>query len=418
MTPEITIEALGSGDRAAMLDLDQSAFAFDGRDLDPEAETTRIEWDRSWAARRDGRLGGIYVVFSFGLTVPARAQTLATISPVAGLSWVAVHPDHRRRGVLSAMIRHHFDDIHEGGRGEAVSCLFASEPAIYGRFGYGLSTESVCLTLPSRSALRALPEPGDVSTCFEAVDQARHGEIVRAVYAASCLQRPGHTLRPASHLDRQLEDLPARRPAGAESLKILVAERRGEPTGYALLRRTASWGKVSPEGSLRVVDLHATDPASAHALWRRALDFDLMAEVSTPPLAMDDPLLVWAGESRAAAHPGYRLWTRLIDVGPALAARGYSTDLEVILDVSDEMCPWNAGRWQLTADSRGATCERTACSADVALDVRELGSAYLGGTTLAGLAAAGLVRELTPGALVACSTAWRSPVLPATPYMF
>ncbi len=418
MEADITVAALGSADRAVMLEIDQSAFAFDGRDLDPEAETAWIEWDRAWGASRDGTLGGIYTVFSFGLTVPGRPPQLTAVIPAAGLSWVAVHPDHRRRGLLTAMIRHHFDDVREGRRGEVVSCLFASEPTIYGRFGYGLSTESARVSLPSRSALRALPDPGDVTTRFEAVDRAVHDQIVREVYAASCRQRPGNTLRPAAHLDRQLEDRPVRRPAGAEALKILVAERRGQPTGYALLRRTASWGKLSPEGKLRVVDLQAVDPQSAHALWRRALDFDLMEEVTTPPLAPDDRLLVWAGESGPTAHPGEGLWTRLVDVERALAARGYATGIDVVLEVTDDRCPWNAGRWHLAADTDGATCERTTAAADLALDVRELGSAYLGGATLVGLGSAGLVQELTAGALAACSTAWRSPVMPATPYMF
>lgn len=103
--------------------------------------------------------------------------------------------------------------------GEAVSCLFASEPAINGRFGYGWSTESVCVALPSRSALRALPERGNVTTRFEAVDQARHGAIVRAVYAASCLQRLGHTLRPAPHLDRQRGPVAAGRRCAGDNLR-------------------------------------------------------------------------------------------------------------------------------------------------------------------------------------------------------
>src|SRR5690606_34146731 len=55
---------------------------------------------------------------------------------VSGLTWVGVHPAHRRRGILSAMIDHHLAQCRE--RGEAISALFAAEAAIYGRFGYGL----------------------------------------------------------------------------------------------------------------------------------------------------------------------------------------------------------------------------------------------------------------------------------------
>ncbi len=143
-----------------------------------------------------------------------------------------------------------------------------------------------------------------------------------------------------------------------------------------------------------------------------------MTEVMTPGLPLDDPLLVWAEEANPASTPGHSLWTRVVDVDAALTARGYAADLDVVLEVSDLLCPWNAGRWRLVAGADGSTCERTTAAADLTLDIRELGSAYLGGTTLVALGAAGLVDEHTPGALTATSAAFRSPVLPATPYMF
>lgn len=55
--------------------------------------------------------------------------------PASGLTWVGVHPGHRRRGILRAMIEGHFRRSVE--RGEAISTLFSAEMPIYGRFGYG-----------------------------------------------------------------------------------------------------------------------------------------------------------------------------------------------------------------------------------------------------------------------------------------
>lgn len=418
MPAEIVIQPLTSSDRDDVLEIDQSAFGFDGRDLDPEGDTAVIEWDRAFGARHDDALGGIYVVFSFGIGVPARAPDRASVIPAAGLSWVAVHPDHRRQGLLTAMMRHHLRDVHDGGRGEAVSCLFASEASIYGRFGYGLATQSQRLTLSTGAALRQPRDLGRVTTRFEAARADVHDAIVKQVYDGECLLRPGHTARPAAHWRRHLEDPVSRRPGGAEALKVLIAERDGLPTGYAVVRRVASWGEHSPEGKLQVHDLQALDPQSAFALCRRLLDFDLMAEVTTPGLPLDHPLIVWAGEAGVSVRPGHSLWTRLVDVGPALAARGYAGDLDVVLDVSDEHCPWNVGRWRLAVGADGAECERTDAAPDLALDVRELGSVYLGGITLASLSDSGLVDEITPGAVDACSHAFRSALLPATPYMF
>ena len=138
MPTDVTIEPLTSTDRDALLRLNQSAFAFDDRAVDPEPDTAVIEWDRAWGASHDGELAGIYVVFSFGLTVPGMTPAAATVVPMAGLSWVAVHPDHRRHGVLRAMVSHHLSGVRDAGRGEAVSCLFASEAGIYAAAGHGL----------------------------------------------------------------------------------------------------------------------------------------------------------------------------------------------------------------------------------------------------------------------------------------
>jgi predicted acetyltransferase len=108
----------------------------------------------------------------------------------------------------------------------------------------------------------------------------------------------------------------------------------------------------------------------------------------------------------------------VIDLPGALTSRGYPSEVDVVLDVTDARCPWNAGRWRLSAGPTGSTCEPTRDPADLALDVRELGATYLGGVTFETLGRADLVEERTAGALAACSAAFRASVLPATPYMF
>jgi predicted acetyltransferase len=90
----------------------------------------------------------------------------------------------------------------------------------------------------------------------------------------------------------------------------------------------------------------------------------------------------------------------------------------VVFEVEDSFCPWNAGRWRLSGDAKGASCERTTDSADLALSVRELGAAYLGGVSLAALAAAGRVRELRQGALAEASVGFASTVAPWLPHGF
>ena len=93
----------------------------------------------------------------------------------------------------------------------------------------------------------------------------------------------------------------------------------------------------------------------------------------------------------------------------------------MVLEVTDELLPGNAGRWRLRAagpDGGARSASGRSEPADLALDVRELGAAYLGGTRLGTLAAAGLVRELRPGTLVALSAAMTWDPAPWCPRIF
>jgi predicted acetyltransferase len=413
---------LGSADAHALLWNDQAAFVFP---IDPDVELDFIEWDRTFGVRHGEELTGTYTVFSLSVALPGGPRASSTCDvAMAGLSWVAVHPGYRRRGVLTTMIRHHLRTLHDEGR-EAVSGLHASETAIYGRFGYGLATVGLRLSLGRGAALRELAAPDDeaarsLRVRFETADPARHGQLVHDLYTRSCARRAGMVRRTQALTLADLRDTP-RELERNDPLRILVAERDGEPTGYAVVRRTMRWQDSAPEGTVEVRELAAIDSPTEHRLWRAVTDFDLTTRTSVERLALDDPLLSWLVDARTVKPTRVdQLWLRVVDVDRALAARGYACDLDIVLDVRDDLCPWNAGRWRLRARADGtpATCDRTDDAPDVSLDVRELGAVLAGGTTVASLARAGLVREHRDGAADALSGAMRAPLEPATTYLF
>jgi len=113
-------------------------------------------------------------------------------------------------------------------------------------------------------------------------------------------------------------------------------------------------------------------------------------------LPLDHPLFLLLAEPRRLRFSvGDGLWVRLVDVGGALSARTYRGGAAVVVEVADAFCPWNAGRWRVSA----AGAERTDERADLACDVTALGSVYLGGFTWARLRQACRVQELRPGGL-------------------
>ncbi|MFE6689890.1 GNAT family N-acetyltransferase [Streptomyces sp. NPDC057743] len=348
--------------------------------------------------------------FSFGLTVPGGAE-VAT----AGVTTVGVLPTHRRRGVLRSMMRHQLADVHE--RGEALAALTATEPAIYGRFGYGPATQELRMSVDTvRLAAPELPGVDDVR--LRLVDPVAGLAQCERVYEQLVPTRPGMLARRPGWARRGVLDPEAER-QGAGQLQCVLAEVDGAVRGYARYAVKPDWDHAGPRGVVQLRQLDALDPVVHAALWRHLFGIDLTASVVTRSRPVDEALLHLVPDQRRL-DVGVReaLFLRPVEVGAALAARTYRAPVDVVLEVTDDFCPWNAGRWRLSGDAKGASCERTTDPAELALSVRELGSAYLGGFTLSALAGAGRVREVRPGALAAASLAFGSDPAPWLPHGF
>jgi len=390
-----------------------------------EQERGVFEFDRSLAAFDGSTIVGTTAVYSFQLTVPG-----GTVG-AGGVTFVSVRPSHRRRGILSAMMRHQLAD--SAARGEPVAALFASESGIYGRYGYGCASGELRLTI--RRGEGAL-SPAVASGAGTDGAGAGHGRVVlRAgppeelrselakVYDAAVPHRPGMMARDERWWQFTVADPESRR-RGRGPLKCLLAGDEAGPHGYALYRTKPEWTDDElPSGVLSVRELISADAAATAALWSDLLTRDLIGEVVAYKRPVDDPLLdMLADRRRARAYLTDGLWIRLIDLAAALARRRYSCAADVVIEVTDELLPANAGRWRLQcpgpADGGAASCERTSAAADIALPVTALGAGYLGGTRLAALAAAGLVTERKRGALARLSAAMYSDPAPWCPSGF
>ncbi len=407
----ISIVPLTSSDQQRLLDVDNAAFFFDPNMYPGDVVTSHFDWARTFGATREGsdELVGVYSSYDMAVTAPGSLDSLTQV-PMAGLTWVSVHPDHRRHGVLREMMTHHFARLRDAGA--AVSGLHAAEVGIYGRFGYGVSSIELDLEL-ERGAILTAPSVEDaasrVTTRFVAADSDTAARAVHDLHLLCAENTLGAVTRPERMARPLFVDLPLLR-QGSEPWQVLLAHVDGQPTGYAVFSRRFKWEDFKAKGTVAVRELAAADPATLLALARRLVDFDLTTSITLHGRGTDDPLVWWAGGPRAlGVKASDSLWLRLIDVGTAMAARGYSSACDIVLDVIDPVCPWNQRAWRLSVDEDGiATCQPTADQADVRLPVQALGAAYLGSRSLATQAHQGLVTELTPGSLRLLSRAMSS----------
>jgi predicted acetyltransferase len=243
-----------------------------------------------------------------------------------------------------------------------------------------------------------------------------------SVFNAVRPTRPGMFARADVWWDVVTFDHDAAR-GGFGPLRCVLAEDHSGPRGYALYRARGGWDEPEylPASKIVINELVAADAHAGAALWRDLLSRDLVSEIVATNRPSDDPLLFQLADPRRARPlVSDGIWVRLIDLPRALASRAYSAPVDVVLEVSDSLLPANAGRWRLRAQGHAgkASCEPTTDPAGIALDVRELGAGYLGGTRLGSLAAAGLVTELRPGALGPLSAAMTWDPAPWCPMIF
>ena len=163
----------------------KAAFAHEHTDAMFDVDEQLWEKDRLIGAREGETWVGGASAFSMRMSVPGG------VVRAAGISDVGVAPTHRRRGVLTRMMRSLLEQAAE--RGEPVAILHASEGAIYPHFGFGLATlqgrfeanrEAFRFVRPAEPLGRVRLVEGDeamrlVPPVFEAIFGQRIGEVSR-----------------------------------------------------------------------------------------------------------------------------------------------------------------------------------------------------------------------------------------------
>jgi predicted acetyltransferase len=373
------------------------------KEEDVERLATILPAERVHAAFDDGEIVGGAGAYLFDTTVPGGVQV-----PTAGVMAVGVLPTHRRRGALTKLMQRQLADAHE--RGEPIATLYASEGAIYSRFGYGLASLAGNIELPKEHALLWEDEPIGQARILDGEEETL--ELLPPIYDRVQADTVGMLTRTPDWWKVRRLFQSARRPGG-EQVRVAI-ELDGELEAYALYKLNFAARNMISETTLEIGEALGTSSRALAAIWRYLLGIDWVARIEAYWLPLDHPLLLSVREPRRLRFSVVEaLWVRLVEVGTALAARRLA-DGSVVLDVRDEFCPWNTARWQI----RDRAVARTTAEADVVLGAAELGSVYLGGFTFDQLLRAGRLEELKPGGAARADDLFRTPRQPWCPELF
>jgi predicted acetyltransferase len=382
--------------RAFMAPL-REAYAEEFSDADVEDWLRICEPERWLGAFEDPTtdiVAGAASAYTLRMTVPGGEVGAAAVTGVG------TRPDFHRRGVLRALMRRQLDDVRE--QGEPVAILWASEGAIYQRFGYGMAAMDGFFEVPTgRTAYaRQVSPEGRVRL----VSEEESLSLVPAVYEVMRAVTPGAISRTEPWWQTGPLGDPAYSRRGASHKYRVVFEADGVAEGYAVYRIKDDWDHRGPKSVLEIREAVTNTPRALRGLWRYLFEVDLVRTVKAFRQPVPNPLQQILLEPRAlglVANDG--LWVRLVDLPGALEARRYATADAFVAQVTDAFCPWNTGTWRVEATGEPWTAEarveRTTDAPDLVLDTTDLAAIYLGGVRPVDLGVAGRIEERTPGTL-------------------
>ncbi len=380
-----------------------------------ENDRHTIELDRFIGALDGDAVVGCAGAYTFRLTVPGGEVG------AAGITAVGVLPSHRRRGILREMMTWLAEQARD--RREPVAILWASEAAIYQRFGYGPGTVQTNIDVPRDKVRFARPvdppgqmrivDPDEAATCFPPIYDAVRRSTPGAVTRSEARWR--HEILLDAEWNRY----------GNGNKVLAVFEVDGAANGYVVYRSRGDWDHQGPKGVVTVLEVCALDPTTEQAIWQWLAGIDLIATVRSWRGPAPHPLQLMVTEPRrlsAALSDG--LWLRILDLPEALEARSYRDAGRLVMDVTDAFCPWNAGRWLLSVEGDGAvgctsvTRVTDSTPPDISLDISDIAALYLGAYRISDLVRAGRVRECRSGGLADTDALFATPTMPTNSTMF
>ncbi|MBW3615640.1 MAG: GNAT family N-acetyltransferase [Actinobacteria bacterium] len=349
-----------------------------------------VHRDRSLAVFVDGEVAAWAQVRPFGQFFGGRCV------PMGGYSPVAAAPEHRGLGLASMVTAAHFPLMRE--RGEVISGLYPASTQLYRKAGFELGGAFTHREFQTRS-LHHIQAPGGLRA-----RRAKVGDLpaIKECYRRFAATQPGWLDRPDVWWERLLpvENFD-------EHHVYVVGAGGGAIRGYVRYVHIPKepWGY-----NVQVQELCAEEPEVVLALWRLVGSSSTQAEFVKAVAPPETPLLLLLPDQEMKTPAEIRWMTRIVDAPGAVAARGYSPAVRVSVDieVADDHCDWNQGRWRLIVeDGRGVLDKGGA--GEVAMSVNALATLFTGYASATTLQQAGLLASPSPDALAELTAAFSGP---------
>ncbi|MCB9638753.1 MAG: GNAT family N-acetyltransferase [Myxococcales bacterium] len=320
--------------------------------------------ERLRVARINGEIVGGLSCHDMGMWFGGRCLSMGAVRAVG------VRPDARASGVARAVLRANLVELKE--KGIPLASLYPATQRVYKRVGYAsagtmhIYEQPIAELFPiSRTSLQPRLLTGSL---------ASKREILAPLYKERARQTPGHLERSDWMWERCLL-----KPGGKSLRDVYVFEKSGEIEGYLVCDQ-----ERNPEqfrGILSIRDWVAKTPEAIQQMWCFVGDHRSHLDTVKWFGPRAEPMLAFLDQHQWEIEESLTWMLRIVDVADALAQRGYpaAVSARVVLQIEDEILPWNQGCWRLEVTNGQAQVQKTSPTSDViSLRVEGLASLFSG----------------------------------------
>ncbi len=290
-------------------------------------------------------------------------------APVAGVSIVGTLPVFRRMGCLRKVHKRHFELLHEGGE-RPISILFASQAAIYQRYGYAVvSTQNSYQIEPGHIRFKSLNQLNGTGKLIQLHENAV--ETLDRIYRQFSEGRTGYLVRDKFKWETGVLNPPG--DPGVVHDKI-VYEENGVPLGYVVYTVGPHFTERGLAQKITIKDIAWLSVSAYYGIWDYFTRMDLARNIHWMQVPPDDPMPHLILEPSALNVKSTRgLLARIVDIEKAIPLRGYNEDGELFFKIAgDDMCPWNNGIWHLKIKDRKGSIEKTDSEPEISMGINSL----------------------------------------------
>ncbi len=307
-------------------------------------------------------------------TIPFTARFNGMAAKLGGISAVGTLPEYRRQGFVRRIMQQAIADMRD--RGQYVTALWASQAAIYQRYGFAQTTVNVAYQINPQDIQFVSPTPPQGLCRRYSLEDGY--PIIRQLYIDFISHRHLYL-----HRSKTLWGNNALAENNADGPVYIAVYRDADdaPQGYVVY--TTRSGKVQHAArgqELVIRDMAWLTSDACLGLWTFIAKHDLVGRVRYATAPPDDPTPMLLQEPRLL-HPQWQegIWLRLTDVQNALATRGYDAPGRLVIEVDgDDLADWNNGVFEVETDGDSAQSKAVASAPDVRLGIRALAALYSG----------------------------------------